>query len=329
MLEQRPLRQGLACALAVFLSVACGTVATATAAAPEKVTNGQKAAALEYLAAVATGDPQQVAFAIHPDDLLALRLRILALLREEAKRDDSTIRARLFGQGMPLAEIERFTNTGFYAVLSDKLYLSGREYSEVEGLAAIADKGDTVDVMVKGRQPRDRGKVQVVNVVTVKPFGKDWKAALPSEIQAQIDDLIEGRRIPTATARTALASSGAAAGAVRPGSGTSPAQPGIVELLTAAEKALADGKCDDYYGKQMSPNFRRVTSRKALEALVSACQNSLGTRTMLTATLHIVRGLEPHYEYEGQRAVYNLAGQGLPFDEFVLEQVEKHWYVAE
>jgi len=34
-------------------------------------------------------------------------------------------------------------------------------------------------------------KVLVVNVVTLKPYGKDWKAALPSEIQAQIDDLIE------------------------------------------------------------------------------------------------------------------------------------------
>ena len=104
----------------------------------------QRAAVLDYLTAVASGDPQQIALAIHPDDLLALRMRILGLLHEEAKRDDSTIRARLFGQGMPLAEIERLTNTGFYAVLSDRLYLSGREYSEVEGLAAIADKADAV-----------------------------------------------------------------------------------------------------------------------------------------------------------------------------------------
>jgi hypothetical protein len=72
-----------------------------------------------------------------------------------------------------------------------------------------------------------------------------------------------------------------------------------------------------------------VTSKKALQALVAACQNSLGTRTTLLSTLHIVRGLQPHYEYEGQRAIYDLAGQGLPFDEFVLEQVDKRWYVAE
>jgi hypothetical protein len=307
-----------------WLLVGLSSQALAATAPVDKVTGSQRAAVLDYLTAVASGDPQQIALAIHPDDLLALRMRILGLLHEEAKRDDSTIRARLFGQGMPLAEIERLTNTGFYAVLSDRLYLSGREYSEVEGLAAIADKPDAVDVVVKGRQPRDRGKVQVVNVVTLKPYGKDWKAALPSEIQAQIDDLIEGRHIAVATAR-----SGRGGSEARPGSGSSPVQPAIAELLSEAEKTLSNGKCDEYYGKQMSPNFRRVTSKKALEALVSACQNSLGTRTMLLSALHIVRGLEPHYQYEGQRAVYDLAGQGLPFDEFVLERVDKRWYVAE
>lgn len=308
--------------LGAFLGLSSAALA---ASAPPSVTRAQKDAALEYLAAVASGDPQQIALAIHPDDLLALRVRILGLLREEAKHSDNTIRSRLFGQAMPLAEIERFTNTGFYAVLSDKLHVAGREYSELEGLAAIPDKDDTVEVVVRGRQPRDRGKVQVVNVVTIRPYGKDWKAALPGEIQAQIDDLIEARPIPAATAR----SDPAPAGGARPGGGTSPVQPGIVELLSVAEKDLTDGKCEEYYGSQMSPNFRRVTGRKALEALVAACRNSLGTRTLLLSTLHIVRGLEPHYEYEGRRAVYDLSGQGLPFEEFVLEQVDKRWYVAE
>jgi hypothetical protein len=262
-----------------------------------------------------------VAFSIHPDDLRALRLRILTLLHNEAKRGDSTVRDRLFGPARPLDEIEHLTDTGFYATLADRLYLPGREYDGGEGIATIADKDGKVEVLVRGRQPRDRGKVQVVNVVTLKPFGKDWKAALPTEIEAQIDDLIEGRHGGSAAARTPAA--------VRGGRGTSPAQPGIIELLSTSEKLLSDGKCDAYYGKQMSPNFRRVTGKKALAALVAACQNSLGTRQMLLATLHIVRGLEPRYEYEGQRASYDLTGQGLPFDHFVLEQVDKHWYVAD
>jgi hypothetical protein len=284
------------------------------------VSLSQKDAALQFLQAVASGDPEAVAFTIHPDDLRALRLRILTLLRNEAKRGDSTVRDRLFGPARPLDEIEHLTDTGFYATLADRLYLAGRDYNDGEGIATIADKDGKVQVLIRGRQPRDRGKVQVVNVVTLKPFGRDWKAALPTEIEAQIDDLIEGRHGSSA-ARTPAAARG--------GRGTSPAQPGIVELLTTSEKLLSDGKCDAYYGKQMSPNFRRVTGKKALAALVAACQNSLGTREMLLATLHIVRGLEPRYEYEGQRASYDLTGQGLPFDHFVLEQVDKHWYVAE
>src|SRR5438105_4851146 len=175
------------------------------------VSMSQKNAALEFLQAVASGDPEAVAFAIHPDELRALRLRILTLLHEEAKRGDSTVRNRLFGPARPLDEIEHLTDTGFYATLADRLYLPGREYDGGEGIASIAD----------------------------------------------------------------------------------------------------------------------VTGKKALAALVAACQNSLGTREMLLATLHIVQGLEPRYEYEGQRATYDLTGQGLPFDHFVLEQVDKHWYVAE
>ena len=286
------------------------------------VSMSQKNAALEFLQAVASGDPEAVAFAIHPDDLRALRLRILTLLHDEAKRGDSTVRNRLFGPARPLDEIEHLTDTGFYATLADRLYLAGREYDGGEGIASIAEKDGKVEVLIRGRQPRERGKVQVLNLVTLKPFGKDWKAALPTEIEAQIEDLIAGRHGTSAAARTPAALRGG-------GRSTAPAQPGIVELLATSEKLLSEGKCDVYYGKQMSPNFRRVTGKKALAALVAACQNSLGTREMLLATLHIVQGLEPRYEYEGQRATYDLTGQGLPFDHFVLEQVDKHWYVAE
>lgn len=296
------------------------------AAAPvaDKVSSGQKKAALEFLSAVSSGDPQAVAFALHPDDLQTLRVRILTLLRDEARRGDGTIRARLFGQGMPLEDIERLTNTGFYATLAYRLYLAGREYSDVEGLAAIPEKGDRVQVVVRGRQPRDHGKVQVVSVVTVRPYGRDWKATLPDEIEAQIDDLIEGRHIavgapPSAGVFTQPAARGGIAAAL----------PAIVELLKNAQASLDGGQCGDYYSKHMSPNFRRVTGKKALEALVASCQNSMGTRQLLLSTLRIVSGLAPRYENESQRAVYDLSGQGLPFQTFSLEQVDKRWYIAE
>src|SRR5258707_9254296 len=153
---------------------------------------------------------------------------------------------------MPLDDIERLTNTGFYATLAYKLYLTGREYTEVEGLAAIPDKGVQVQVVVRGRQPRDHGKVQVVNVVTLRPYGKDWKATLPSEIEAQIDDLIAGRHIAVAARVPAAQPCGAC---VAPfgrgaGGGTAAALPAIVELLQAAQESLDAGRCDEYYGTQ-------------------------------------------------------------------------------
>ena len=308
---------------ALLLATLWLLVVAAQAATAERVSSSQKTAALEFLAAVASGDGQAVAFTIHPDDLQALRLRILNLLREEAKRGDSTTRGRLFGQAKRLEDIERLTNTGPYAALAERLYLVSREYSDADGIAAIPDKDGKVLVIIRGRQPRERGKVQVVSLVTLKPYGKDWKAALPGEIEAQIDDLIEGRHGVTVPTKGLAAVRAGRAG------GTAAPQPGIVELLTSSEQLLSEAKCDEYYGKQMSPNFRRVTGKKALEALIAACQNSLGTREVLLSALHIVRGLEPRYEYEGQRAVYDLTGQGLPFDRFVLEQIDKRWYVAE
>ena len=111
--------------------------------------------------------------------------------------------------------------------------------------------------------------------------------------------------------------------------GTETASPAIVELLTVAEKSLTDERCADYYQQQMSPNFRKVTGKKALDVLISSCQNRMGTRQLLLSTLHIVRGLQPRYENAGQRAVYDLEGQGLPYQAFSLEQGDRHWYIAE
>jgi hypothetical protein len=305
-------------ALALLGPLAPGAQAAVLA---NPVTTSQKEAALDFLQALASADPEAIAATLHPDDLRALRLRLLELLHKEAQKNDSTVRERLFGAGKQLDEIEHLTDTGFYATLADRLFLPGREYDGGEGIASIAEPDGRVEVLIRGRQPRERGKVQVVNVVTLKPYGKDWKAALPSEIEAQIDDLIAGRHGTSAASRTPAA--------LRGGRGTSPAQPGIVDLIAGADQLLADGKCEEYYNKKMSPNFRRVTGKKALAALIATCQNSLGTREMLRATLRIVKGLEPRYEYEGQRASYDLSGQGLPFDHFVVEQVDKHWYVAE
>jgi hypothetical protein len=317
-----------------FSGYFCGLliVSLATAGAAEKVTSAQERAAGEFLAAAASGDPSNVAYAIHPDELNKLRLRILGELQEEAKKNDSTIRGRLFGVGMPLAELERMISVNFYVALARRVQIGGRMCQSVDGLVAVPDRDGAVLVMVRCKPPRERGTVSSVHVVSIKPYGKDWKAAVPAMIEAQIEDLEKGRRTfsaPHAPPSGAPSNAPASAGAAPATPAENGIPPAITELLANAEKAVSSGNCDEYYGKYMSPNFRRVTSKAAREALVSTCKNSSGTREMLLSTLRIVKGLTPTYQYEGQRANFDLSGQGLPYDHFTLEQVDRHWYIAE
>ncbi len=312
----------------VISAVLCLLLAPALAAAVDKPNGAQKRAAGEYLDAVASGSPQAVAYAIHPAELEALRTKLLTQLREEAAKGDSTVRVRLFGRGKPLPEIERMTAIDFYVALGPKLYLFGREYKDADWIAAIPDKNEVVQVVLRGEQEKERGqkRVDVVNVVSLRPYGKDWKATLPTEIEAQIDDLIYARRNIYARLPPPAVAPGSKPVA---GSGETGIPPAITTLLDDAGKALSVPTCEDYYNKYMSPNFRKVTSKKALEALINSCKTSMGSREMLVQTIRIVKDLVPTFEFEGRRAVYDVSGQGLPFDRFVIEQVDRKWYIAE
>jgi len=317
--------------------------AASSVAQSQDVNSAQRRGAAEYLAALASGSAQAVGYAIHPAELDKLRLTLLTQLREEAARGDGTVRSRLFGQATPLAEVERWTTLVFFTNLARRLDLPrGRVYDDLKGIAAIRDGAEQVHVVVRGRQPRDRGATQVVETVSLLPYGKDWKAALPSEIEAQIEDLIDGRGpARLAAAGGAAATPAAAGGTVAPGTtaagaaaaapGAAPAgnPPDIVAMLAAAEKSLVDGRCDQYYREYLSPNFRRTLSNRMFDTLVASCRNSLGARESLIAALRIVRRTPPRLEYEGTRASYDVSNQGLAFDRFVLEKIDNRWYVAE
>jgi hypothetical protein len=301
----------------------------ANAADAEDVSTAQRRGAAEYLAAVAGGSAQAVGFAVHPDELGRLRLALLTQLREESTRGDGTVRARLFGQATALADVERWTPVVFFTQLARRLELPrGRLYDDLKGVAAVRDANGKVHVIVRGRQPRDRGATEVVEMVTLLPYGKDWKAALPSEIEAQVEDLVDGRvrRMGAIDAAPAALPGTPAGGATTRPEGN---PPDILAMLGAAEKALVDGRCDEYYAEYLSPNFRRTLSKRMQDALVAGCRNSLGTRESLIAALRIVERTPPRLENEGSRAVYDVSGQGLAFDRFVLERIERRWYVAE
>ena len=289
----------------------------AAAAGPN---SAQERGAEAFLAALAGGNVMAVAQELHPDEVEKLRTRLIALFRAEASRSDNTYRARLFGPGRTLQDLESMTAVRFYAALSDRVRFRAREYEKVDWLAAIPD-GKVVYLVGKGIQPKERGVVKVLVTVALAQYGAQWRAVIPSEVEAQLDDLIEGR------AAAAPPPSGGAPGRSLVEARAAPLSPGISELLARAEASLAAGHCEEYYSEYMSPNFNRATSKSARKTLITACTNNESTRETMITTLRVVQELSP--KYDGARAIYDVSGQGLPYDRFVLEKDKDRWYIAE
>jgi hypothetical protein len=283
----------------------------------------QERGAEAFLAALAGGNVMAVAQELHPDEVEKLRTRLIALFRAEASRSDNTYRSRLFGPGRTLAELESMTAVRFYAALSDRVRFRAREYEKVDWLAAVPD-GKVVYLVGKAAQPKERSAVKVLVTVALAQYGAQWRAVIPSEVEAQLDDLIEGR------VAAAPPPSGGAPGRSLVEARPVPLAPGISELLARAEASLAAGQCEEYYNEFMSPNFTRATSRSARKTLVTACTNNESTRETMITTLRVVQELSPKYDLGGARAIYDVSGQGLPYDRFVLERdKDMRWFIAE
>jgi len=309
----RALKHGL------FFLLFTGVLVPAQAAGPS---SAQQRGAESFLKAVATGSPDAVAQELHPDELDKLRTRLLALLRAEGSQGSNTYRSRLFGPGRSLSQLESATAQKFYAALAERLRLRAREYAKFDWLAAVPD-GKVVYLVGKGEQPKEKGAVKVVVMVGLMQYGTQWRAIVPSEVEAQLDDLIEAR------VSAAAPPPGTNASAPSPSPTPQPLAPGISELLARAEAALAAGNCVEYYDEFMSPNFNRATSRTARKTLVNACTNNESTRETLITTLRIVQELPPRYDLNGTRAIYDVSNQGLPYERFVIEREGSRWYIAE
>jgi len=305
----------------LILTVLLACVSHAASAAGPN--GAQQRGAEAFLAALGGGNVMSVAQELHPDEVEKLRTRLLALFRAEASRSDNTYRSRLFGPGRSLAELESMTPVRFYAALSDRVRFRAREYEKVDWLGVVQD-GKVVYVVGKGVQPKDRGAVKVLVTVALAQYGAQWRAIIPTEVEAQLDDLIEGR------VAAAPPPTGGAPGRSLVEERPQPLAPGISELLARAEASLADGRCEEYYSQYMSPNFNRATSKSARKTLVTACTNNESTRETMITTLRVVQELTPKYDQGGARAIYDVSGQGLPYQRFVLERdKDNRWFIAE
>ncbi len=69
--------------------------------------------------------------------------------------------------------------------------------------------------------------------------------------------------------------------------------------------------------------FKGTPQHQAINGLISA---SYATKE---GDIKTSLKLEPRYENASQRAVYDLTGEGLPFQTFTLEKVDRLWFIAE
>lgn len=290
-------------------------------------TLAQQRAAEEMLFAMAQGDAQAMSMAILEDELVQLRKQLIDAMKLEADRDEHTTRTRLFGDAVRLEDLERLTPRNFFVTLAQRLRFGGREFRRVNWIEAVKDRGSMVH-MVGRLEPRDNmGEVRVPVLVSIVPWGKDWKAALPLELQAQIDDLRHGRVRGARPAAAAAPATGGAPSAPTPPARATPQK--IIDLFDDALKNLEAGKCEAYYDKQMSPNFRRTTGSRALRTLITACESREGLRQQYITAIKAAREREPRFEYAGTRAVFDLSGTGLPYSSWIVEQIDERWYIAE
>lgn len=305
----------------------------AAPARPAGVSNAQERAALEFLTAAATGNAEALGASIHPDELRRLRLAITAQLQAEAATGDAAVRKRLFGDASSMKDVERLTDPKFFASLAGRLRYPARVFEKFDGLDAVPDGDKLVHVVLRGRQPEGRGETRVVVLVSLLPYGKDWKAAIPSEVEAQIEDLLDRREpypgiLPKRVAGDAGAAAAAGVGGAAPALPAT-STPEMLALFDNASRALLAGLCEDYYGEYMSPNFRRATSDRAMETLVRSCNRSDMQREQLLTALELARETPPELGNGGARATFDLAGRGLRFDRFVIERIDGRWYIAE
>ncbi len=293
---------------ALLLAMALWPDTTFASAAQEKL-------ASTYIQAAATGDPAALLGLFHPGELEELRARVLKVLEAEAEQGGSVIRGRLFGAAASIEEVRRLTHENFYVAMARAIGMPAERIGEVKILGIVAENSQLAHALARVSPPEEAKTRARVAVVSMIRYGKDWRVQLPALLQARVD-----------AALVAAEDGQGAAGASAPKTANSPE---LISALKAGSDTLRRGDCAEFFNEHMSPGFRSATSAKALATLIKQCATREDTRETYIAALELAQRLPPKLEQDGARAVYDMRGQGLPFQRFVLEKVEDRWYVAE
>lgn len=292
----------------MLLMLAIWPVVTLAAGAQEKL-------ATAYITAAASGDPAALLGLYHPGELEDLRQRVLKALELEDEQGDGAIRRRLFGAAASVDEIRRLTPDNFYMTLVRAVGLPTERIEEVKILGIVEENSQLNHAVARVLPPKDANARARVAVVSLIRYGKEWRVQLPMWLQVRVD--------------AALTGTDDGKSAARPSAPRTVNSPDLMAALKAGSAVLRAGDCAEYFNVHMSPGFRSSTSAKALGALIKQCETREETRETYIDALEIAQRLSPKLEQDGTRAVYDMRGQGLPFERFVLEKLDDNWYIAE
>jgi len=293
---------------ALLFMLALWPVVTLADSAEEKL-------AINYIKAAASGDPAALLGLYHPGELEDLRQRVLKALELEEAQGGGAIRSRLFGPASSVDNIRRLTPDTFYTTIARAVGPPAERVEEVRILGIVEENSQLQHAVARVLPPKDanaRGRIAVVSLIR---YGKDWRVQLPTWLQVRVD--------------AALAAPEDGKSAAPPSAPKTLSSPDLMAALKAGSAVLRAGDCAEFFNVHMSPNFRSSTSVKALGTLIKQCEVREETRETYIGALEIAQRLSPRLEQDGTRAIYDMRGQGLPFERFVLEKLDDNWYIAE
>jgi hypothetical protein len=289
----------------------CGVTAAAHCPA-------QSAARLaeEFVRAATTAGPSAAVPLYHPNEVTRLHDKVMLGVEREAETGGKSIRTALFGAGASLEDLRHMTHEAMLLAIIARLPSALAPYDDFKSLGEIKE-GEMVHVPVRAslKKTERLKRRSIVSLVSALPYGKDWRAVVPAAIEVRIDDAL-------------------AVGAEEPAAATLPIKPALKdpawkELLMRGIATLQRGECARYFSEIMAPNFRASLAPKAFDTIVRGCENNQGTREKFRIGLELAQSRSPSIEAGGDRAVYNLSGEGLPYERLVLVRVAGRWYVAE
>lgn len=297
-----------------WLGLACGLLLvgwslSAQAESPEKTA--------EAFVELSTGGGPSAAVILYQfSEVQRVRDKVLLAAEREAESGRKQVRNALFGAGPSLDDVRRMTPENLLLAIMARVPSRPVQYDKFKALGTVKEE-DKLHVVVRASLEKvERIKRRsIVQVVTLLPSGKEWRAAIPSNIEAYIDSVLAAAPDDTP--------------AVVGSPATPPPDPAAKALLARGIELLTKGNCLTYFLDVMEPGFAKTMTQKSFDAIVRGCQLNERTRDKFRVGLELSAAREPKVESGGSKLTYDLSGEGLPYDHVTLTRIDGRWYVAE